>query len=150
MELPSWGQVWTLISWIFRIVNIYWIAQEMRAKRLSAAAIWAWLLVLLAIPVPGFFLYIYFGRDLRRTRFADKESRDLDILMAHRQEALFDQGVTLPELEDHMDSVRLQLAQSDSIVTDDNAVDLFVDGTALFESQLDDIRRATSYIFIQY
>ncbi len=53
-------------------------------------------------------------------------------------------------LGDHMDSVRLQLAQSDSIVTDDNAVDLFVDGTALFESQLDDIRRATSYIFIQY
>ena len=37
MELPSWGQVWTLISWIFRIVNIYWIAQEMRGGDLGVA-----------------------------------------------------------------------------------------------------------------
>ena len=48
-----------------------------------------------------------------------------------------------------MASVRLQLAQDDSIVTDDNAIDLFVDGAALFESQLDDIQKAKSYIFIQ-
>ncbi|MBC8542539.1 cardiolipin synthase [Bianquea renquensis] len=149
MGLPSWGEVWILLSWLFRILNVYWILQEMRSKRLSAAAVWAWLLVMLTVPVPGFFLYIYFGRDLRKTRFADKESRDLDVLMAHRQEELFDQGIVLPELEDHMASVRLQLAQDDSIVTDDNAIDLFVDGAALFVSQLDDIQKAKSYIFIQ-
>ncbi len=37
-------------------------------KPRDVAAIWAWLLVLIALPVFGFFLYLFFGRGLTRQK----------------------------------------------------------------------------------
>ena len=58
----------TLIGFVVLVGNIMLSGLIVFFERRNPSSTWAWLLVLLFIPVLGFFLYMVFGRNSRREK----------------------------------------------------------------------------------
>ena len=59
-------------------------------KPRDVAAIWAWLLVLIALPVFGFFLYLFFGRgltDKKKFYLQQSDLRELENFQNFQEES---------------------------------------------------------------
>ncbi len=55
---------WQTLGYIIFIFNIGCVLLIILRGRKSATATWAWLLVLLSLPLAGLLLYMLFGREL--------------------------------------------------------------------------------------
>ena len=73
----------TVWSWILLFIVILLVANVILSgfvvffERRNPASTWAWLLVLLFIPIFGFFAYMVFGRNSKREKmFREKEKYD--------------------------------------------------------------------------
>lgn len=56
----------------------------------------------------------------------------------------------MPEYARYMDTVRMLLNSGQSVISDNNYVDIFTDGEDKFTSLMADLRQAKHYIYIQY
>lgn len=56
----------TSITSIITVINIILALGFLFIERREAGYTWAWLMVLFFIPILGFILYIFFGRNLKR------------------------------------------------------------------------------------
>ncbi|WP_181347679.1 cardiolipin synthase [Thalassobacillus sp. CUG 92003] len=124
-------------------------------ERRDASATWAWLMVLLFVPVAGFILYLVFGRRLSNKEIFtwDKKSR-LGLLTAVQDQLRSIEENTLelahPALEKYEDLFYLHLKNNDAILTQSNEVEVFTDGEKKFHSLMEDIDNATEHIHILY
>ena len=76
----------TVWSWILLFIVILLVANVILSgfvvffERRNPASTWAWLLVLLFIPIFGFFAYMVFGRNSKREKmFREKEKYDQEV-----------------------------------------------------------------------
>ncbi|MCT2538229.1 cardiolipin synthase [Aquibacillus koreensis] len=124
-------------------------------ERKNATATWAWLMVLLFIPVVGFVLYLIFGRKLsNKTIFTwDTKSR-LGVKKAVQMQLRAIENGTLqikePNLNKYKDLFYLHLRNDDAILTQDNEVELFTDGQKKFHALMTDLEQATDHIHLLY
>lgn len=121
-------------------------------KPRDVAAIWAWLLVLISLPVIGFAIYLFFGRGLGDKRMFYLQKNDVDELEKFR--AFQENGVSLYEYS-HSDEIDQNvLAFFSSLnnmpVTRQNKVEIITDGAAKFEQIKADLRAARESIHIEY
>ncbi len=133
---------------LFALFVIFW-------ERRDAGASWAWLLVLFFLPVAGFILYLIFGRTLRRAHHFEWEGREkigIDAILKNQQEQLnlnqfdFRNQIT----EDNKELIYMHLRTNDAVLTEDNSVDIFIDGKEKFAQLFEDIKAAKDHIHIQY
>ena len=72
--------VWTIVAYFaagILVVNVILAGFVVFFERRNPASSWAWLLVLLFIPVFGFLVYMIFGRNGKRERmFLEKAEYD--------------------------------------------------------------------------
>lgn len=131
------------VNCLFAIVVIFF-------ERRSPKSVWAWLLLLYFLPVVGFILYLLLGTDMRKRRmFRIKEVEDSIQEAVQKQEHYLKCGS--PQIEEgDRDLVLYNLKTSGAVLTDDNDIDLFTDGNALFDAMLEDMRSAERFIHIQY
>ncbi|WP_205091541.1 cardiolipin synthase [Thalassobacillus pellis] len=124
-------------------------------ERRDASATWAWLMVLLFIPIAGFILYLIFGRRLSNKEIFtwDKKSR-LGLLTAVQEQlrSIEDGSLKLqhPNLEEFEDLFYMHLKNNDALLTQDNAVEVFTDGEKKFHALLEDIHNAEDHIHLLY
>ena len=60
-------------------------------ERRSAGSIWAWILVLLLLPILGFIIYLLFGRQIQRERIFSLDEEDkvgIEMIVNEQLEAL--------------------------------------------------------------
>lgn len=124
-------------------------------ERKNASSAWAWLLILLFLPLAGFILYLLLGRQLRRKhlfRWEGRKDIGIEKLVSHQIEA-----IKAGKLDYHIDSVKdynqliyMNLTVNDAILTQDNNLQIFSDGTDKFEKLIKDIEHAKEHIHIQY
>lgn len=118
------------------------------------AATWAWLLVLLLLPVIGFILYWLFGRKLstkKLTSMATQRRLGIDKLVQNQQEAIAvgqdligtDQNAGLPEL------VRALLRADGALVTTMNHVELLPERDPYTKRLFADIAAAVNHVHIE-
>ncbi len=122
-------------------------------RRKDPTSVWAWLLILYAVPILGFILYLLIGGDIhKRQKFRIKRVED------KVQEAILNQEKSLkrhvlqekrPELAPFTDLIYYNLDTSGAVLTGNNAVRILTDGHELFDRLLDDIRNARESIHIQ-
>lgn len=107
-----------------------------------------WVMVLTLLPVVGLILYIIFGKDHRSSRVikAD-EMRHLSIL---RDQANAQQILDKPDNDKYTKLVNMMRGANDAPLFASNDVRIFTDFTPMFQSMLDDIEAATSYVHIQF
>lgn len=138
------------------ILNLGLIAYIMFKDRHSTTPQkWAWILVLLFIPIVGIFLYILCGRDLSTKKIFNLQSDAKEMLIEEvsSQKIALEQGTfKMPDIEmEGLDQLIAMMTQSGgSIYERNNQVKLFIDGIEKFNHVVTDIEQAKSYIHIEY
>lgn len=146
--------LWILIDFVVLINTITSFVIVFREKR-DISATWAWLLVLLALPVLGFLLYLFAGRKLSHRRIFDLKAQEplgIDQIVAN-QKLKDDDNELLPANQvtnSARELVRLFLETDNAVLTKRNAVRIYTDGEKLFESIFEDVRRAKHHINIEF
>ena len=150
----DFGNVLTLIVSITTVLNILLLASVLFIERRDVGNTWAWIMVLVFLPIVGFFIYLFFGRSLKQKNFYNLSSgeRKAEKKQVDRQLAL--ENVELledrPVLKEHAELIRMNLKSSHALLSKDNDIQIFNDGHKKFAALLDDIRSATKEINIQY
>lgn len=107
----------------------------------------AWILVLLFLPVLGLFLYVFFGRNLKRGTLISKACA---MQLARRSAQQFYRN-GFPDLpEEHVPLIRLFRRQSVSFPYPGNAVDVFTEGKPMLEQLLADMAAARRHIHLEF
>ncbi len=122
-------------------------------ERKSPKSVWAWLLLLFFMPGLGFAFYLLLGTDMRKRKmFREKELEDnLFRTIRYQEHALknADDEVMGNGFSKYTDLVLYNMKTAGAIFTDDNDLDIFVDGNILFERMLEDMRKAEQFIYMQ-
>lgn len=140
---------------IVTIVNMALAGIVVFFERRDARATWAWLVVLLFVPIIGFIVYLFFGRQLKQKNFYKLSSEERNYLKS----AVDGQVKKIKELhvfehnsllKKHTDLILMNLKSSTSLITIDNDIEIFSDGHEKFEALFRDIQAAQSEINLQY
>ena len=137
------------------ILNLIFAFTIIFMERRSAGSVWAWLLVLVLIPILGFIIYLFIGRQIQRDHIFSLDEDDkigIEMIVNEQLEALknddFSKGNH--QIVKFKDMVQMLLYNNAAFLTTDNEIKIFTDGKEKFDSLLKDIDEATDYIHIQY
>lgn len=125
-------------------------------ERKNPTSTWAWLMVLLFIPIVGFVLYLIFGRSIYRKRIFTWDRKTWEefrktvkdqMEVFHNYQFRFNN----PEMQKYSDIVYLHLRNNEeAIFTQDNDIQIFTDGKEKFEALIEDLEQAKDHIHLQY
>jgi len=124
-------------------------------ERKDASATWAWLMVLLFIPILGFVLYLIFGRRISGQRIFTWDTKaKLGVKFAVQEQlrALENDNFHYKNesLAEYKDLYYLHLRNDDAILTQDNSVKIFTDGKEKFDALIQDMEQAKDHIHLLY
>ncbi len=138
---------------VFLFINILLVISVVFLEHKNASATWAWIMIMLFVPIVGFILYLLVGQDLRKRKtFSKKEEEDTYLALIHTQQAAlnFHLGAyTNPLLDSYKDLIHLHLSGHEALYTEDNELELFTDGSALFKNLFEAINNARNYVHIE-
>lgn len=124
-------------------------------ERKDPQSTWAWLMVLLFIPIAGFIFYLIFGKNLSKQRIFTWDTKSKLGVKKHVQAQM--RGLEEnrfvfkhPDMAAYKDLYFLHLRNNDAIFTQDNSVDIFTDGKEKFEALIRDLAGATDHIHLLY
>ena len=148
---------WNIIKWVLlTIVVINEIAAlftVFREKR-DIAATWAWLLVLLLLPVIGFIFYAFLGRKLPQRRLERiKSETQLKLKQAVERQKLQFKNMPKPKhstVQMYRRTIMLFQSLDNAFLTRHNNVKVFTEGNKLFRQLFDDIEAAQKSINIEF
>lgn len=147
--------LFSILASLIVVINIILGISIIFLERKNASSTWAWLMVLLFIPVGGFILYIIFGKPISKGRIFiwDSKSR-LGLkaaVQAQLRELEKDQLQYRDEdIADYENLIYLNLRTDTALFSQDNAVDVMLDGKEKFDRLLQDLRRAKDHIHLIY
>ncbi|MFP7492660.1 cardiolipin synthase [Terribacillus saccharophilus] len=139
---------------LLTIINILLALAIVFLERRDASVTWAWLLVLVFIPVAGFVIYLLFGRKLSSKIFTwDTKSRlGVKKQVQAQLRAIEDDTLVYKQeaVKEYKDLAYMHLRNDDAILTQSNEVELFTDGQKKFHALLHDLSQATDHIHLLY
>lgn len=146
--LPSYKHLMDNMVYINLVLSIVIVFFQ----RKDPKSVWAWLLVMYFLPIVGFILYLLIGQDMRkRHMFKTKEVADeLNSSIRKQEESIYRKDYSLNQAQDYSDLVLYNLESEDAFYTDDNDVDIYIDGNDKFEALEQEIKKAKKYIHFQY
>lgn len=106
----------------------------------------AWVLVLIFVPVVGFVLYFFFGRNTRRERYISEQSMD-QLTKRSMLEFAEQQDLVLPE--EHEALIKLFASQNWALPFKNNEARIYTGGYGFFSSLLRDIGAAEHHIHLE-
>ena len=140
---------------IIILINIIFALAVIFLERKKPSSTWAWLLVLFFLPFVGFFLYLLLGRQLRKKhlfRWEGRKDIGIEKLISYQIEAIENDHLDFrtEHVQDYNHLIYMNLKTNNSVLTQDNAVQIYDDGSDKFEALLQDILHAKNHIHIQY
>ena len=143
-----------LIGIIFILNTILAIITVFRQPR-DISATWAWLLVLILLPIIGFIFYLFTGRGLSKNKIFTMQKQIKDGITAkiHVQKQENAAKRLLPSQEllpESSELVNLFLSLDKAPLTKNNSVEIITDGHKKFEMLFHDIIMAKDSIHIEY
>ncbi len=136
-----------LINVILAIIIIF-------RQRRDIAAIWAWLLVLFLLPVIGFVIYAFLGRQLPKNKLFKVKSDvqlQLDELLAQQRQELGTENLPADLVSNSVTSlVKMFQTANHAFLARKNRVRIIADGKQLFHEMIEDIERAKSSVHIEF
>lgn len=148
---------WNIIKWVVLLIivvnEVAALITVFREKR-DIAATWAWLLVLLLLPVVGFIIYAFLGRKLPQRRLERiKSETQLKLQQAfERQRAQFQ---NMPKMrhstvKTYWRTIMLFQSLDSAFLTRHNKVDVFAEGNKFFRQLFNDIEDAEKSIHLEF
>jgi len=141
------ASVWIIIAYL---VSILCAISLIFIERKEATTTWAWLLILLVLPVVGFILYLMFGQNLSRQKiFKEKkvtdEKKSKELLEKFKEE---ERNSRMSE--EFIELIRMNYNHSGALYTNGNSIETFINGEDKFKALIEDIRSAKNFIHIEY
>ena len=151
----TFGFETSVLALLIAMLNILFAMTIIFLERKDASSTWAWILVLFFLPVVGFILYLLLGRQLRKKhlfRWEGRKDIGIEKLISYQITALKEGKLDFREeqIEHFKELVYMNLATNNAVLTQDNAVQIFDDGSDKFEALIKDILMAKDHIHIQY
>lgn len=142
----EFAHIFTLSVSVVTAINILLAGILIFIERRDIGSTWAWLLILFFIPIVGFIVYLFFGRQLKQKNFYKLSSDEREYLRSSVEEQLKELKATHEYRNDlliqHNKLLFTNLNSSKSLVRIDNEIDIFSDGNQKFEALFEDIRNA--------
>lgn len=140
---------------IILILNMLFALTVILLERKDPASTWAWILVLFFLPLVGFIMYLLLGRQLRKKhlfRWDGSKEIGIDKLINYQKQAIQDgdYDYRFANAENYENLIYMNLKTNNAILTQDNRVTIFSDGTEKFEALIADLETARNHIHIQY
>ncbi|WP_088071305.1 cardiolipin synthase [Gottfriedia luciferensis] len=140
---------------ILLIVNILLAGVLVFIEKRDVVATWAWLMILLFIPIVGFLIYLFLGRQLKQKNFyhlSSKERSYLQLAVTEQANQInHDNNFRQDDLlSRHSHLIMMNLKSANALLTTDNEIQTFSDGHKKFNSLFQDIKLAKKEINIQY
>lgn len=137
------------------VLNVLLAVTVIFLERRNVGVTWAWLMILLFLPVVGFIFYMFFGQNLSRRKLYKLGKREQLVIRAvvnSQLEDLQDNSFEFsdPVSAEYRDMMIMNLQSGMSLYTQENAVDIFTDGIEKFDSLFRDIRNARKHIHMMY
>lgn len=147
--------IFSILLEVLFFLNIILAAFIIFLERRNPSTTWAWLMILVFIPVLGFILYLIFGQNLTRRRmFTWLEQEKIGIKTQVNQQIQTIKDGSFPfesqEAAEFKDHIYMQLVNNDALFTQKNEVTVFTDGWKKFEALIEDIKQARDHIHVQY
>lgn len=118
------------------------------------SATWAWLLVLVFLPIIGFVAYAFVGRRLPKNRLfqiQEQEQLQLDEQLALQRAELSSERNDADDVTaTALGTVNLFIESDQAFLTRNNRVHIISDGKVLFHQMFEDIERAKQSIHIEF
>lgn len=139
----------------FLVLNIILAITIIFLERKDPSSTWAWILVLFFLPLAGFILYLLLGRPIRKKhlfRWEGQKDIGIDKLISYQIEALESNVLEFntDDVEKYKNLIHMNLKTGDSVLTQDNQIRIFDEGSKKFETLIEDILNAKDHIHIQY
>ncbi len=157
IQLISGGAILeTFSSLTLKVINILFAVSILMMiiivvmENSSPANTMAWLLVLIFLPVVGFILYLFFGRNWRKRRIFGKKSKsDIQFLNQYLQSLSpkYEQSETT-WLASHLN--RLLENNAKAVLSQNNALQIYADTPQAFNAILESIRQARQHVHLEY
>ncbi|MFL2028967.1 cardiolipin synthase [Loigolactobacillus zhaoyuanensis] len=137
------------------VLNTFFAILTVFRQHRDISTTWAWLLVLVLLPVVGFLLYIFLGRGMGREKLFTIEHQDRTglqemIAMQQHDDVEFDTPLSEKVTANASSMVRLFESNDNAPLTKRNQVEIFTEGSKKFAALFADIRRAQQSIHIEY
>ncbi|TYS14831.1 cardiolipin synthase [Rossellomorea vietnamensis] len=137
------------------VLNIAFASVVVFLERRDAGATWAWLMVLLFIPVLGFIMYLIFGQNLTRKRlfqWDDIQKIGIEELISRQVEEIKSDHFSFRDstVSNNKELIYMHLINNEAVLTQDNDIKVFTHGEDKFDSLLKDIEAARNHIHFQY
>lgn len=145
---------WKLADIVF-LINIILVLVVVVFERRKPTSTLSWILLLVFVPVLGFLLYIFIGQNLHREKrfhLKKEEEQELLPLLARQDASLHENRLVFndPRIKNYQDFIHLQLLSSYSLLTQDNLLEVFNDGSELFKRMISSLMQAENYIHMEY
>lgn len=131
-----------LLELVFIVVLVFF-------ERKDSAATWAWLLVLIFLPVVGAILYLLLGQGISKDKrfkrkIASDESKN-DYLKKLKKKDTYNASSEL-----NKDVIMMNYKNCRSLYTVNNSIEMIFDGQELYKKMLDSIKSAKEFIHMQF
>lgn len=136
----------TILNMLFAVVVIF-------LERRDVAVTWAWLMVFFFLPVIGFILYLILGQNLSRLKIykiQEEKQKFLDTLIELQKGDLHRIRYNDASINAYHDLIYMNLTSGYSYFTQDNDVEIFVDGFSKFDALFQDIEQAKHHVHLIY
>ncbi|MFC6255237.1 cardiolipin synthase [Secundilactobacillus hailunensis] len=144
----------TMIGEGIYLINIILAIIIIFRQRRDIVAIWAWLLVLFLLPVIGFLIYAFLGRQLPKDKlFKAKSDVQLQFneLLAKQRKALGSESLPADEASDSVKSlVTMFQTANQAFLARKNRVRIIANGKQLFHAMIEDMERAQDSIHVEF
>lgn len=148
-------EIISILLGIFVGLNIILAGFVVFLERRNVSATWAWIMVLFFIPVLGFILYIIFGQNLSRRRIFNWDKQEhtyLERAVSAQMQLIGKNRSPYKNdiIQEYKDLIYLHLNNNESLLTQNNSIDIYTDGQEKFEALLTDINKAIEHIHLIY
>ncbi len=143
------------LSGFITVLNVLLAITVIFLERRNVGVTWAWLMILLFLPVVGFVLYMLFGQNLSRRKLYKLGAREQMVIRTvvnSQMEDLKDKTILFPDpaSEEYRDMIILNLQAGKALYTQENQVEIFTNGMDKFEALFQDIKNAKKHIHLIY
>ncbi|WP_243767446.1 cardiolipin synthase [Paenibacillus agricola] len=147
--------VWKFINNWIPLINLLFAVVIIFLERRNVGVTWAWLMLLLLLPLIGCIIYLFIGQNLARQKVYRLKPR----MERWVREELEDQRVAIhdetyvyhdPVVPNFRHLIYMNLLSSISPLTQNNEVTLLTDGKRKFEMLLEKIEQAQQHIHLLY
>jgi len=139
----------------FLILNAILSLAVLILERKNTSSALAWLSVMIFLPGIGFFFYIMLSQNIAKRKifkYTDEEQSLYSSYLDKQAEA-FKAGTFKfndPTIALHQDHILFHNKLSESFYTQNNELDILIDGETLFDQLFEDIQSASHHIHIQF